>query len=204
MVLVSVSAQAVLGLYSLGYAVARAPGDAALSGANSLLRARLAHTENEVGRLGDVLHDHIVAVLRVLLLALLGLAVGLLGLGIKGVATSWSSVTILAAIMGGSMLASAFAWSNAVLLNHRQQSARVYPVQLLEIVASLGIGWLLTIDTTLGAIAFFVREVVDAIGMGYANKEVLQQRTWKLLVALTITGLVYSTLLSLALKLLSQ
>ncbi|AMY52597.1 hypothetical protein [Rhodococcoides fascians] len=168
----------VLGLYSLSYAVARAPAEAAVAGAINSLRAALAAGPGNDFQYINSTFGSTVKKFTVICAVLFVFSCTLcLLLYVFVLGPEWHYALSAVPLFASSIYASSFSSSVNALLNHLGLSSRSYRVQLLEIVIGICIGLAFLLNFRVGVVSFVAREVVASLLLYYAVRRFVKIRT---------------------------
>lgn len=154
---------AVLGSYSVAYALARSAPDAGLVGLTNLYRANLAKCGFDNESIRRQLRSQVVRVMALSWSGLL-LAVGAaFAVRFLWRTSAWSGSSYVVPILAFSVFASSMSWTLNATLNHTGESRSVYWIQWFEIALSAVVGVLLARSIFVGSVAVCVREVVGSV-----------------------------------------
>lgn len=162
-VLLVVAPSAILGFYSLSYAVARAPAEAAVSGSINALRARLASGKSgDFGFIKIVFEQSVKKTAAICVAFYVVACVSSAFLYEFFLGPEWSVALILVPVFASSIFASSFSSNVNALLNHLGLTRRSYRVQVMEILLSIAVGVAFSVDMRLGVVIFVVRDFLSA------------------------------------------
>lgn len=160
--IVSIAGPAVLGSFTLAYAVARAPADAAMAGMSNLFRSELASGAQSSDDFQRLFARHYIRLVAVGTACFLFATASAFALSLVLDDHEWGSSLSVVPLLASSVYTSAFVWSINALLNHVGLAKRVYVIQWLEIGLSVLVGCVMVQSFTLGVLALLGREFVGA------------------------------------------
>lgn len=166
-----------LGVYTIGYAFARAGFDGAANGSMNLFRSRLAQGNLSSGsRTNSLFRSQ---------LFLLIVIAGFIS-GISLVATAilyklflgevWRTSVAIAPMIVASSFACAYTWSMNAYLNHTGQTRKAYKIQWFEIIAGLGVAAVIAWNIYFGIVCLVLRDVLSAIFLAVVAREEIEVR----------------------------
>ncbi|ETA04890.1 hypothetical protein V525_21705 [Gordonia alkanivorans CGMCC 6845] len=174
--IVAIAGPTLLGSFTLSYAVARAPADAAMAGMSNMFRSELAsglQSSDQFRRLLARQYVRLIVVGTVCFLVSIILSFSLASF----LGDDWRQSLSVVPLLASSVYTSGFVWSVNALLNHVGLAKRVYGIQWFEVCLSVLVGVVMVQSFVLGVAVLLIREFVGACLTSYVARRFVSRLT---------------------------